>query len=114
MPFINTKLSIPLTKETEQKLKKKLGEAIAILPGKTEKWLMVNFEDNCRLWFAGDNSRPTAYLEVSAFGAPNPDAYAEMTAFLCQTLEELCGISPDRVYVKYGETANWGWNGGNF
>ena len=29
-------------------------------------------------------------------------------------LEELCGISPDRVYVKYGETANWGWNGGNF
>jgi len=114
MPFINTKVSVPLSKENEQKLKMKLGEAIAIIPGKSERYLMLNFEDNCRLWLGGDNSKPTAFLEVSCLGAAQPDAYNEMTGFICDALEDILGITGDRVYIKYTETVNWGWNGSNF
>ena len=114
MPYINTKLSVPLSKDAEQKLKSKLGEAIALFPGKSEKWLMLNFEDNCRLWLGGDNSKPTAFVEVSVLGAANPDAYNEMTAFICDALEEICGIPGSRTYIKYGETVNWGFDGSNF
>ncbi|MBQ1519226.1 MAG: hypothetical protein IIZ53_05155, partial [Ruminococcus sp.] len=29
-------------------------------------------------------------------------------------LTDQLGISSDRIYVKYSEVANWGWNGSNF
>ena len=45
MPFIDTKLNIKLTEEKEIALKKRLGEAIATFPGKSEYWLMLNFSD---------------------------------------------------------------------
>ena len=31
-----------------------------------------------------------------------------------ELLDAVLDIDPARVYVKYAETPNWGWNGGNF
>ena len=45
MPFINSKISVTVTPEQEVELKRRLGEAIAIIPGKSENWLMTGFED---------------------------------------------------------------------
>lgn len=114
MPYINIKTTAAVSRDVEQKLKSAMGEAIALIPGKTEKWLMVGIEDKCRLWMGGDDSKPSAFVDVSVLGAPNPDAYAEVTAAVCDALDELLHVPPERVYVKYSETANWGWNGGNF
>ena len=44
MPFINVKANIPISDSAEQPWKRQLGQAIEALPGKTEAWLMVNFE----------------------------------------------------------------------
>ena len=114
MPYIRTRLSAPLTAEQELSLKSKLGKAVENLPGKTENWLMAEFCDNCRLWFAGDNSSPAAMVEVALFGKAPAAAYDKMTADLTAILAEELGIAPDRVYVKYEETPYWGWNGSNF
>ena len=40
MPFISTKTNVTVTKEKETELKQRLGQAIAILPGKSESWLI--------------------------------------------------------------------------
>lgn len=114
MPYINTKLSIPLDESKEVALKSALGRAIEAIPGKTEKWLMLDFEDNCRLWFAGDNSAPTAFVEVKIFGSASDGAYAALTSQITNILEEITGIDPARIYVKYDEISTWGWNGSNF
>ena len=45
MPFINSKVSVKTTKEQQTTLKQKLGQAIAIIPGKSESWLMIDLED---------------------------------------------------------------------
>ncbi len=42
------------------------------------------------------------------------DAYDALTARVCELLDAVLDIDPARVYVKYAETPNWGWNGGNF
>ena len=55
MPFINVKANIPISDSAEQAMKRQLGQAIEALPGKTEAWLMVNFEPEARLWFAGSD-----------------------------------------------------------
>ena len=114
MPYISTHITTPLSKNAEISLKEKLGKAIALLPGKSERWLMVEFQDNCRLYFQGKNDAPVAFVEVKAVGAIAPEASEKLTAAICDMLEEELSISPDHVYIKYESTDLWGWNGVNF
>ncbi|MBR5712277.1 MAG: hypothetical protein IKX54_01650 [Lachnospiraceae bacterium] len=114
MPFINSKVSVAITEEQERELKTRLGRAIAILPGKSENWLMTGFEDKCHLYFRGDNSKPTAFVEVSVYGEPDSEAFSALTGEIAKIFGDVCGISADRIYVKYSATQDWGWNGMNF
>ncbi len=114
MPFIDTKLNFPLSAEKEETIKAKLGEAIAAFPGKSEYWLMLNFTDNCRMWFRGYDRFPIAMVEVKLFGGADSEICAGMTKTICRLFERELGVSPEHVYVKYESVENWGWNGENF
>ena len=113
MPLISTATNTAITKEKEEAIKAKLGKAISAL-GKSESWLMLEFRDNCRLWFKGGNSEKLAMVEVSLFGSASRSAYDRMTAEVTDILSEELGIAPSNIYVKYEEVGNWGWNGSNF
>lgn len=113
MPFINTKLSIPLDSEKEQILKESLGRSITLI-GKSEAWLMLNFEDNCRLWFKGEADKPTAMVEVSLYGKASRGQYDSLTAEITDVISSVTGIEANRIYVKYSETDTWGFCGSNF
>ena len=114
MPFIDTKLNIRLSREKETILKEKLGEAISLFPGKSEYWLMLNFTDNCHLWFRGYDRFPTAMVEVKLFGGADEETCARMTETICTLFKDELGIAPDHIYVKYEFSDRWGWNGENF
>lgn len=114
MPFIDTKLNIRLSEEKETILKQRLGEAIAEFPGKSEYWLMLNFTDNCRLWFRGYKSFPIAMVEVKLFGTAEEALCNRMTGIISRLFEEELGVTPDHLYVKYEFAESWGWNGENF
>ena len=114
MPFIDSKVSVKITEEQEKELKTRLGQAISLIPGKSENWLMTGFEDNYHLYFRGDNSEPIAYVEVRIFGGPNKAAFQKMTEEITKIYGDVLGIAPDHMYIKYSATPDWGWNGGNF
>lgn len=114
MPNIATKVTVEITPEKEVVLKEKLGKAISLLSGKSEAWLMLSFEDNCRIWFKGDNSRPCAFVEVQVLGKINPSDSEKLSAEICSIFEAELAIPADRTYIKYEEIDQWGWNGGNF
>lgn len=114
MPYIGTKTTVAISAEKEIILKEKLGKAIEAIPGKTEAWLMCEFEDSCRLWFKGDNSAPSAYVEVKLLGTASPEYYEKLTAIICLILSDELSIPADRTYVKYEECKYWGWNNINF
>ena len=114
MPFIDSKVSVKITEEQERELKTRLGQAISLIPGKSESWLMTGFEDDYHLYFRGDNSEPIAYIEVRLFGGPNKAAFQKMTEEITKIYGEVLGIAPDHMYIKYSATPDWGWNGGNF
>lgn len=114
MPFIDTKLNIRLSKEKEEVLKAKLGEAISAFPGKSEYWLMLNFTDNCRMWFRGHDRFPIAMVEIKLFGTADHASCEQMTKIICDLFHEELNITPDHVYVNYSFTDHWGWNGENF
>ncbi|MBQ4267462.1 MAG: tautomerase family protein [Clostridia bacterium] len=113
MPFINTRTSAEISKEQEILLKEKMGKAISLI-GKSESWLMLNFEDKCRLYFKGDNSKNMAIIEVALFGKANNSQYDALTEKLTQEVSEVLKIDPSNVYIKYEEVEHWGYNGFNF
>ncbi len=114
MPFIDSKVSVKITQEQEEELKRRLGQAISLIPGKSERWLMAGFDDDYHLYFAGDNSEPVAYVEVRIFGGPDRAAFSKMTAEITKIFGDVLGIAPDHMYIKYSATPDWGWNGSNF
>lgn len=113
MPFINTRTSAEISKEQEILLKEKMGKAISLI-GKSESWLMLNFEDKCRLYFKGDNSKNMAIIEVALFGKANNRQYDALTEKLTEEISEVLKIDPSNVYIKYEEVEHWGYNGFNF
>lgn len=113
MPFISTKVNVKITKEKEEALKSGLGKAIEQIPGKSEHWLMLSFEDECRLWFQGNNQESIALVEVKVFGKATAESYEKATAAITDLLHTELDIKPSNIYVKYEEVAYWGWNGSN-
>lgn len=113
MPFISTKTNVSISEEKETAIKEKYGKAISLI-GKSEGWLMLEFEGNKKMWFKGRNDKPLAMAEISLFGRATDGQYEKMTEKVTEILSEELGISPDCVYVKYEETDTWGYNGGNF
>lgn len=113
MPFINVKTNTSLSADKKQDIKSALGRAITAIPGKSEGWLMVGIEADYDLWFKGSDA-PAAMVEVSVFGSASPSAYDNLTGQITDIVTSAAGVPADRVYVKYFETPNWGWNGSNF
>lgn len=114
MPMIITKTNASISVEQEKILTKAFGEAIALLPGKTEEWLMLSFEDGARMAFRGSCDRELCYIEVNLLGAASREAYDKLTARLCELIHETLGIPTDGIYVKYEEAKTWGYDGFNF
>lgn len=114
MPFINSKINIKISKEQETEIKNRLGKAITLIPGKSEAWLMVGFEDAYSLYFQGEASEKIAFIEVKLFGSAQKEAYNQLTAELCNIYNQVLDIPKDKIYVKYEKVSTWGWNGSNF
>lgn len=114
MPYISTKTTVSINPEKRENIKKKLGKAIELIPGKSENWLMLSFDDNSMMYFKGSNDKPLAFVEVKIFGQASDTAYSKLTKAITEILNEELSISGDCIFVKYEEVSTWGWNGSNF
>lgn len=107
MPFVDVKVSSVISEDAEVLLKKRFGDLISIIPGKSEGSLMMNFEDQCRLWFRGSREKPSAFVNVMVYGQADRDACGEFAkeaaALLCETLD----IPETNIYVKFEEVEAW-------
>ncbi|MCD8118644.1 MAG: hypothetical protein LUE29_04040 [Lachnospiraceae bacterium] len=113
MPFIDAKITVPVSTEQKTALKTAFGQAIPTLH-KSETYLMVGIEDSYDLWMAGQKLDRGAYVSVSLFGHAKSADYDNMTGKICGILEKQLGIPGDSVYVTYHPVSDWGWNGSNF
>ena len=111
MPFIKSKVSCAMTEAQQAELKSRFGKAIELIPGKTEDYLLLEFEDNCHLWLRGEQDEPIAYIEAAVFGSEGHQGYDAFTAEITGAFSRVLGISPDRVYIKYEDITAWGVGG---
>lgn len=114
MPFINSKVTVKMDDSKKETVKNELGNLISILPGKSESWLMVGFEDNYTLYFKGEKKEKAAFVEVKIFGNAEKACKNNLTSQICSLFEKELGIPKDSIYVTIEEIDTWGWNGSLF
>jgi len=113
MPFINAKITLPVSGAKKETLKSQFGKLISTL-NKSETYLMVGIEDDQDLWLGGKKLEKGAYVSVSLFGDAPKSAYDKLTGRICDLLADELDIPGSNVYVTYHPVSDWGWNGGNF
>ena len=113
MPFIDSKVTVPVSAAEKETIKERLGRAVTVLH-KGEAYLMVGLQENYDLWLGGKKLERGAYVEVSLFGAASSSDYERMTGEICRILSEELAIPANCVYVTYHGLKDWGWNGSNF
>ena len=113
MPFIDVKVTVPVTPDIKEQIKTDLGAAISTLH-KSESYLMVGINDSYDLWLGGRRLSKGAYVSVSLYGSALREEYNMLTSQICGILSRRLGIAGDSVYVSYHPVNDWGWNGRNF
>ncbi len=111
MPYIKTSTNVQINEEKLNIIKTKMGEAIKLM-GKTEDWLMLEFDDNMKMYFKGQNNSAIAFLDVKVLGSVNGSN--EMTQELTNIISSELDISPSNIYISYQGYSDWGYNGRNF
>ena len=115
MPFVDAKITLPVSDAQREAIKSGLGTAISAF-GKGESWLMVGIDDEYSLWLGGRELEKGAFVSVSLIGDTPDEGCREFTASICDLLMSVLGIPGDAVYVTYHPMmrTRWGWNGATF
>lgn len=107
MPFIDVKASCPISQDQESRLKTELGQAITLLPGKTEQSLMLRFTGDCRMWFAGEQNGPIVMVNASIYGSAPPQASSAFGSRAVGLCKEVLGAQT--VYFNLKQNTDWAW-----
>jgi phenylpyruvate tautomerase PptA (4-oxalocrotonate tautomerase family) len=103
MPFIIARVNVPVSKEQETKIKTRMGQAIELVPGKNESYLMLGIEDNYRFYLHGDGTQKAAYIEASIFGNEDHSGFDGFAAVTTEIFQQILGIPPENIYIKFDD-----------
>lgn len=111
MPYIDVKISKKLSEEEKTGLKAKLGELIAIIPGKHEGVMMVGISDGISMYFGGKEGN-TAFVEVLTYKESEQKYKAEFAKAVFEYFEKALDVPGDRLFLNMLGCECWGYKGG--
>lgn len=114
MPLLKIQTNQALEAEQADSLIRAASQAVAGMLGKPESYVLVQYEPNPHMLFAGTGD-PLAYLELKSIGLPE-DRTAELSSGLCELIENQLDIPQDRIYIEFANAKRhmWGWKGATF
>ena len=110
MPFVEAKLTVPITYEERVSLHEAIAELVNKTLNKPKEFLMVTIESNLPIWMNVKPLEKGAFISVRLMGDPGREAYTKFTAKISDLLHERFGIGNKSVYVTFHPTDYWGWN----
>ncbi len=87
---------------------------VAKLLGKPESYVMVRYNHNPNMLFAGC-ATPTAFLQLKSLGLPE-EKTAELSSALCALVSDYLSVPAERCYIEFSSPPRhmWGWNSRTF
>ena len=109
MPYINVATSAKV--DDKRKILKEISILISSLTNKSTRFVMAKLDDNCEIYFEGDD--PSCFVEIKSIGSLNPSEMAKPISFF---LYEKIGIPLDKIYISFEDVpaSMWAWNGRTF
>lgn len=109
MPYISFKTNHKLTLRQENIIKSKTGELISLIPGKSEKSLMIHMEDDQIMYFKGEELT-CMMIEINLYKSAEFEDKKRLTEAMIQMIHETTKIEADNIYVIFHEFDHWGLN----
>ena len=110
MPFIIARVNTHIDKNQELAIKSEMGRAITLIPGKSEKYLMLGLEDDYKFYLRGD-SQKAALIEASIFGNEDHEGFKEFARETTKIFNEVLNIPPENIYINFADIKTWAVNG---
>lgn len=110
MPYICVNLTKKLTDSQKDAIKAGLGEKIALIPGKSERALMVDIADGRTMYYQGEK-RDLAYIDVRCYKSAAFEDKKCFTEAAFEVVEQVTGLTADDIYLSCGEYDTWGTKG---
>ena len=107
MPYVQVRVSVPLTKEQMEKVAQETLESIALIPGKSAPVTMTEIIPDCHLYFGTVDGEPCAIVDVAANNSPESADLKAYSKQVCKVLNEVTGIRLERMYIKHHANPEW-------
>ena len=111
MPYINVSTTKALDAENRESIKKRLGEMICIIPGKSEEVLMIRFDHGACIYYSGREKENAAYVDIRIHGNATVAEKSELTVRVFEAFKDQLAINNKDMFVTISEFANWGFQG---
>lgn len=111
MPLISIETNQSLTNTTSLK---QISAAIANLLGKPENYVMLKYEHNDNMLYAGNN-QPLAHIKLKSLGL-DEEQTKRYSSEICKLIAEQFDVPRVRVYIEFSnpERHLWGWSATTF
>ena len=107
MPYVQVRVSVPLTQVQIEKLAAETLNSISLIPGKSAPVTMAEIVPNCNLYFGSVDGSPCALVDVACNNTPDSAVLKEYSKNICKALNEIAGIELTRIYVKHHGNPEW-------
>lgn len=111
MPFIMAKVNTAIDAAQEFKLKSRLGNAMELLPGLSEKYLLLGVEGGCKFYLRGRDDDAVAYVEVNLFGNEAHIGCENFSAAVTKIFFDVLNVPPTNIYIKFSDIDAWSVGG---
>jgi phenylpyruvate tautomerase PptA (4-oxalocrotonate tautomerase family) len=115
MPTFILHTSSVINDHQNQNIRKDTVDILSQELGKSKEFIVTLIHDSVAIEF-GQSEGPCAYVEVKSVGTLSPEQTTAMSDRICNTLQRILSIPPDRIYIEFQESPRhlWGWNGKTF
>lgn len=111
MPYLGIHISKKLSEETQDRIKREIGQVINLIPNKREEVLMIEFLKGEAMYLGGVKSEDIAYIDLKCYKKAPYEENKAFTEQVYRILKETLGLESGQVYLTIAEYDNWGSKG---
>ena len=111
MPLINLQVSGSLSDAAKDAVAGKLGKLISLMPGRSEKYLMVGIQDGFTHYLAGQKLDRAAFMDLRLLGRESEEGQEAFVVQAQAALAKLLDIPVENIYTNILEMPHWGARG---
>lgn len=111
MPMVNVKLNFAVSNEQKMSIEKGIVDILVKDLGKRDNWLMVNIEDNARIYFRGDSQTHTVGITLAVYKEIDDESAEKFISATTELVAMSTDIKTDRIVVLIQPVSQWGLGG---